>query len=92
MATPDETVASLAIKEFFEIKETDEKNKKRLAELRNTILSYMENEKIERVFGGDGYITKTVQERFSFNFEKIKPILERLGKWADISGSGRRQT
>lgn len=85
-ATPDETVASAAIKEFFEIKETDEKNKKRLAELRNTILSYMENEKIERVFGGDGYITKTVQERFSFNFEKIKPILERLGKWMDILG------
>ncbi len=84
--TPNEAAASLAIKEFFEIKETDEKNKKRLAELRNTILSYMENEKIDRVFGGDGYITKTVQERFSFNFEKIKPILERLGKWADILG------
>lgn len=85
-ATPDETVASAAIKEFFEIKETDEKNKKRLAELRNTILSYMENEKIERVFGGEGYITKTVQERFSFDMDKIKPILERLGKWADILG------
>ena len=42
-ATPDETAASAAIKEFFEIKETDEKNKKRLAELRNTILSYTEN-------------------------------------------------
>lgn len=85
-ATPDETVASAAIKEFFEIKETDEKNKKRLAELRNTILSYMENEKIERVFGGDGYITKTIQERFSFDMDKIKPMLERLGKWADILG------
>ncbi len=85
-ATLDETVASAAIKEFFEIKETDEKNKKRLAELRNTILSYMENEKIERVFGGDGYITKTVQERFSFDMDKIKPILERLGKWVDILG------
>lgn len=83
-ATPDEAAASLAIKEFFEIKETDEKNKKRLAELRNTILSYMESEKIDRVFGGDGYITKTLQERFSFNMDKVKPILERLGKWADI--------
>lgn len=82
--TPDETVASLAIKEFFEIKETDEKNKKRLAELRNTILSYMESEKIDRVFGGEGYITKTVQERFSFDMDKIKPILEKLGKWTEI--------
>lgn len=84
--TPDETAAGAAIKEFFEIKETDEKNKKRLAELRNTILSYMESEKIDRVFGGEGYITKTIQERFSFNMDKIKPILERLGKWTDILG------
>lgn len=85
-ATPDEVAASAAIKEFFEIKETDEKNKKRLTELRNIILSYMESEKIERVFGGEGYITKTIQERFSFNMEKIKPILEHLGRWTDILG------
>ncbi len=82
--TPDEAAASAAIREFFEIKEVEEKNKKRLAELKSVILSYMGSEKIDRVFGGSGYITKTVQERFSFNFEKIRPVLERLGRWADI--------
>ena len=44
----------------------------------------MSSKKIERVFGNGGYITKTFQERFSFNLDKVKAILERLGKWSEI--------
>jgi len=75
---------SAAILEFFDIKEQEDKNKKRLAQLRDVILSYMEKEELQRVFGSRGYITKNIQERFSYPMDKIKPILEKAGKWQDI--------
>jgi len=83
-AEKSEEDISAAIVEFFEIKEKEEKNKKRLAELRDTILSYMEKENLQRVFGSYGYITKNLQERFSYSMEKLKPVLENIGKWQDI--------
>ena len=82
--TPDEKAASGAIREYTEIKEREDVDGKRLKELREIILSYMDSKKIERVFSGNSYITKTLQSRFSFNMEKLKGILERLGKWVDI--------
>ncbi|MCR4306926.1 MAG: PD-(D/E)XK nuclease family protein, partial [Candidatus Yonathbacteria bacterium] len=81
---PDEAEVSQAIAEFFEIKQTEETNKKRIGQLRNVILAYMENTGVARVFGGPGYITKSVGERFAWEMNRIKPILERLGKWAGI--------
>lgn len=82
--TASDKEVAVAIKEFFDIKAEDDTRKKRLADLRNIILSYMEQEKVERVFGGPGYITKGIQERFSYDLEKIKPILEKIGKWNAI--------
>jgi len=82
--TPDETTASEAIKEYFGIKETEEKNDKRLKELRSIILAYMDGKKIGRVFGSGGYITKMIQERVSFDMEKVRAVLESIGKWAEV--------
>lgn len=81
---PDEAEVSQAIAEFFEIKQTEETNKKRIGQLRNVILAYMENTGVARVFGGPGYITKSIGERFAWEMSRVKPILERLGKWAGI--------
>lgn len=81
---PDEAEVSQAITEFFEIKQTEETNKKRIGQLRNVILAYMENTGVARVFGGPGYITKSIGERFAWEMSRVKPILERLGKWAGI--------
>ena len=69
---------------FFEIKKTEEANKKRIGQLRDTILTYMENTAVARVFGSPGYITKSVGERFTWEMDRVRPILERLGKWAGI--------
>ena len=79
----EEEIAS-AIKEFFEIKETDEKNKKRIAELRNDILAYMKKNNLGRVFGSPGFITKNTQERVSYDMAKVKEILDPIDKWAEI--------
>lgn len=73
-----------AIQEFFEIKKADDKNKKRLSEIRAVILNYMQQENLARVFSDVGYITKNVQERVSFDVEKAQPILEKAGVWDKI--------
>lgn len=82
--TKTEEEIAEAIKEFFEIKEDEDANKKRLKELRGDILSYMEANNLARVFGAPGYITKNASERKSFDMEKIKPILMDVGKWEQI--------
>lgn len=79
----DEEVAQ-AIREFFEIKKSDDKNKKHLADIRAVILNYMQQENLARVFSDSGYITKNVQERVSFDIERAQPILEKAGAWEKI--------
>ena len=84
LQAPDEAEVAEAIAEFFEIKKTEEANKKRIGQLRDTILTYMENTAVARVFGSPGFITKSVGERFTWEMDRVRPILERLGKWAGI--------
>lgn len=84
LTAPDDEAAKDAIREFFEIKENEEKGEKRLKELRGVILSYMDAKKLGRVFGSDGYLTKTVQERASYDLEKLESDLREAGLWDKI--------
>ncbi len=72
------------IKEYFELKKKNEENNGRIDELKSIIYDFMDNQKIERVFGNEGYLTRKIQERFSYDLEKIREILEPIGKWKDI--------
>ncbi len=81
---PDEKMVSSAISEFFELKDSEDKNKDRLGELREIIIGYMDKEKVERVFGADGFITRTNQERVSYDLEKLRPTLEAHGHWQKL--------
>jgi CRISPR/Cas system-associated exonuclease Cas4 (RecB family) len=81
---PDEKMVVSAIDEFFELKDSEEKNKDRLSELREIIIGYMDKEKVERVFGGGGFITRTNQERVSYDLEKLRPELEAHGHWQKL--------
>ena len=81
---PSEKEVTSAIDEFFALKESEDKNKDRLGELREVIINYMDKEKIERVFGDLGFITRTNQERVSYDLEKIRPQLEAHGHWQKL--------
>lgn len=72
------------IKEYFEIKEQNSKNKERMDELKTAILSFMDGQKVERVFGGEGYITRTVRESTSYDMAKVEEALKPAGKWEGI--------
>ena len=72
------------LKEYYELKSEDKKNKQRVAELQKMINKYCDNENIERVFGDGIYITRTAQQRFSYDLLKVKNVLEPLHKWNEI--------
>lgn len=65
------------IKEYFDLKAQNDKNDERLDELKAIVYGFMDKQKVERVFGAEGYLTRKTQERISYDMEKIK---ETLGK------------
>lgn len=80
----DEQEIKDTIKEYFEIKSKQGEETKRLSELKEIINQYCDENKIDRVFGDNGYITRLSQQRFAYNFNKIKEILEPINKWNQI--------
>ena len=84
----DEAKLQEALKEYFEIKSVASKNEDRLAELQTAIKSYMEANKLDRVFDERGYyISKKLQQRFKYDFDKVKEILTAAGmenEWQKI--------
>ena len=44
----------------------------------------MDSKKISRVFGGDTYITKNIQERVSYDLDKLKDLLIKEKIWDKI--------
>ncbi len=83
-ATADSQKIKEIIKEFFEIKGRQTQDVRRMAELKNAINQYCDANKIERVFGEEGFITRLPQQRFGYDLARLKAILEPLGKWEPI--------
>jgi len=81
---PDDKEIKEVIKEYFIIKEKQSTDTKRINELKEIINKYCDNKEIDRVFGNEGYITRLSQQRFSYNFNKVKEILEPINKWNEI--------
>ncbi|MFH1608759.1 MAG: PD-(D/E)XK nuclease family protein, partial [Patescibacteria group bacterium] len=80
----DDDQVKKVVLEYFELKKQNEINDDRLDELKSVIYGFMDDKKIERVFGDDGYLTRKIQERFSYDMSKIKEILEPINKWQEI--------
>ncbi len=80
----DQNEMEQIIKEYFELKGQNTQNNKRLAELQSHVYEFMNAEGVERVFGPNGYLTKTLSERLVFDMDKIKKILEEIGRWNEV--------
>lgn len=70
--------------EYLELKEAEQKNKKRLTELQAEIHEFMNAENIERVFHENEYITRKIKKAAKYDLEKVKEILEPLGFWKEL--------
>lgn len=73
------------IKEYFNTKDADTKNKKRLGELTDHIHAYLDKEGLERVFGDEGSILRKTSERASWDTDKLRPVLLELGLWEQVA-------
>lgn len=73
------------IKEYFEIKDVETKNKERFGELTDLIHAYLNKEGLERIFGEEGSIMRKMNERTSWDAEKARPVLVELGLWERVA-------
>lgn len=77
--TIDDEQAKKIVNEYFQIKEQNSENNKKLGELQKIIEAYLNKEKIERVFGDSGYITRLTQTRCTYDWKKLsKEELEKI--------------
>ena len=77
--TLDDQQIKKIIDEFFELKQTNSKNNKRIDEVKEIIEGYLDKEKIERVFGDMGYITRLTQIREGgYDIKKLEQIIKTL--------------
>lgn len=81
---PSEEELKVLIKEYFELKDVSDETDRCLAHIKKSINDYCESRGVERVFGDEGYISRAIQVRANYDFEKIREILEPLGYWQKI--------
>ncbi|NMB92141.1 MAG: PD-(D/E)XK nuclease family protein [Parcubacteria group bacterium] len=72
------------IDEYFKLREEKEKLDSQLKELKNIIELYSRQKGLKRVFGNNGSFNQEVNHKISFDKNKLKEILEPLGKWDEI--------
>jgi len=58
--------------------------KSQLSTLESQISKYMDQEGVERVFGENGIIARTLRKTYKYDEKKIREILEPLDKWEDV--------
>lgn len=73
-----------AVEEFLALRAKMGSDKKRLAELQETILRYMEQERLERLFGSTGIVGKSVRTSYSYDESGLRSLLEPLGQWDNV--------
>lgn len=73
-----------AIDEYVELKSAIFITKDRLAEIQEKILRYMDQEGVERVFGTQGLIARSLRRTYKYDEKRIKEILEPLHKWEEV--------
>jgi len=79
----DQDVKAL-LDEYSVIDKEIELKDKRLKEIKDNLNKFMEQESMERLFGDDGYLAHSLVQRFKYDSEALRLLLEPLGRWQDI--------
>lgn len=72
------------IDKYFVLKEQKEKLETELAETKNVIDVYADQQGLQRVFGENGYFSQEVHNKVSYDAPQLKEILEPLEKWDKV--------
>jgi len=79
----DQDVKTL-INEYLTIDNEIVQREKRAAEIKQTFAKFMDQENMERLFSDDGYISRKFIQRFRYNPQLIRDILEPIGRWNEV--------
>jgi putative RecB family exonuclease len=74
----------LAVKEFLELKLEIDERKKRLAILSSAIHEHMNSEGADRLFGTEGSVSRSKQERSTWDPDKVFEIIGTDPVWAQL--------
>ena len=80
----DSEEANVAIGEYINLKKKITTERQELTKLQSQILEYMENEEVDRVFGEDGIIAKSLRTTYKYDEQKLRDILEPIDKWEAV--------
>ncbi|MFA5994641.1 MAG: PD-(D/E)XK nuclease family protein [Parcubacteria group bacterium] len=80
----DTVEVNAAIGEYIELKSAIAITKDRLGEIQEKVLQYMDQEGVERVFGEQGIIARSVRKTYKYDEKRIREILEPLDKWEAV--------
>ena len=72
------------IDEYISLKDEVKSKNNRVANLQVLIGKYMDKENVEQVFGENGSIFRALRKTYKYDTEKLRKILEPLGKWEEI--------
>jgi len=79
--TIDDEQAKKVVNEYFQIKEQNSQNNKKLDELQEIIETYLDKEKVERIFSDSGYITRLAQIRKGgYDIKKLEELVKTLSQ------------
>ena len=78
---PNEALVKEAVNEYLQLKSQNKKNTERMTEIQGILNHYLDNQELARVFGDEGYVTRTLEKRYEYDYERIRPVLEKIGKW-----------
>ncbi len=75
----DDEQAKKIVNEYLMLKENNTRNNKKINELKEIIEKYLDKEKIERIFGDAGFITRLNQIRTGgYDIKKLEQIIKTL--------------
>ncbi|MDD5083681.1 MAG: PD-(D/E)XK nuclease family protein [Candidatus Moranbacteria bacterium] len=80
----DSTEINRAIEDYIATKRELTLQKLRVMKLQETIMNYMDQEDVERVFGGDGIVERAKRISYKYDPEKIRSFLEPMEKWESV--------
>ncbi|MBI5742235.1 MAG: PD-(D/E)XK nuclease family protein [Candidatus Niyogibacteria bacterium] len=74
----------IAVADYFKFKNESDLAAKNIKKLQPIIHEYLSKHELGRIFGDEGYITRTVKTQPIFDLEKLQPVLETAGLWAEV--------
>lgn len=74
----------VAVEGYFKFKSESDLATKNIKKLQPIIHEYLSKHELGRIFGDEGYITRTVKTQPIFDLEKLQPMLENAGLWTEV--------